>query len=375
MEAATGKERNIVVFYDDPCIDGAASAWAICNGFKDKKGVNIEYVPLGHGRPEDDKHKVIDAVKDGAEVIFVDTSPTDTTLDALLKPGEDAPKIDSLTVIDHHASEVGRLEAYKKKMGKRKKGQPDFQLHLDVDKPSAASFAWEIFNGNKPAPKLLEWVGKMEPPVSLKTNRDYAIASYIDSKDVFSSTEQAFATLDELAATDEAVMVGQGNAILADQLNNTKGLKNAIRYANIELLPGVTQWMPIVNANVQDFGRRINEALLEQAGAGATCGVIGAWHVEGKGDVKLSLRTNGVPNAGLVAKHLGETIGNGGGGHPTDAAMQFESMEQFVANVKTCSRQEMLEQIWSEAERAVVSSSHADAVTRNGAHKRNGNMR
>ncbi len=358
--------RSIVVFYDSPCIDGASAAWAVNEAFKDDPSVKVDYVPLSYGKPEERTQKILNNVFDGAEVVFVDTSPKDDTLERLFSPNDDTPQIKKLTVIDHHVSEVARLKKFE--MAQKAKGPnrsgPAFEFVLDAEKEAAAIQAWEHFNPGKQAPALLEWVGKMEPPVRLKTPRDFALAAFVDSKDILTPGE-VFATIDSLVVLSEEDMVAQGNAILADQFNNIKkGIKHSLLYTKLELLPGHNEWVPIVNANVQNFGRRVNEALVEEASAGTTCGVAGAWHVQGDGTVKLSLRSKGVPDAGKISQHLGSTIGVGGGGHATDAVVQFDNLVHFTQSVPLYTREQMLAERWES--KAV--GTHTASLKRGGAN-------
>lgn len=342
--------RNIVVFYDSPCIDGACSAWAVNEALREQPDLNVEYVPIGYGKPEERTQKILSHLHDGAEVIFVDTSPKDDTLDLLFHPNDATPKIKKLTVLDHHASEVSRMRQYERMEKLKVNGmQPALQFEFIVNekKPSAAVMAWEYFHKDKPVPKLLEWVGKMEPPVKLKNDHEYAIAAFIDSKDIVSPKE-VFRTIDDLAPISEEKMVSQGNAILAEQMNNiNKGIKTSQLYTKLELLPGHTEWIPIVNANVQNFGRRVDEALLEEAYAGTTCGVSAAWFVQNDGTVKMSLRSRGTPDVGMVAQHVGRTIGVSGGGHAPSAVVQFADLSQFAANVKLYSKEKMIAEMWN----------------------------
>ncbi len=357
--------RNIVVFYDSPCIDGAAAAWAVNEGLKNQPDTNVEYVPIGYGKPEERTQKILSHLHNGAEVIFVDTSPKDDTLELIFNPTDQIPKIKKLTVLDHHASEVARLKRFE--LGQKAKAtaspdSPDFEFIIDADKPAAALLAWEHFNKDKTAPKLLEWVGQMEPPVRLKTHRDFAMAAFIDSKDILTPKE-VFSTIDSLVSLSEDEMVAQGNAILADQFNNIKkGIKNSLLFTKLELLPGREEWVPIVNANVQNFGRRVNEALIEEACAGTTCGVSGAWFVQGDGTVKLSLRSKGIPDVGKIAQHMGNTVGVGGGGHPTDAVVQFDNLVQFTQAVSLHTKEQMMANRWDSK----ALGPHTAAVKRTG---------
>jgi hypothetical protein len=342
--------RSIIIFYDDPCLDGAASMWVAYNALKEDSSANIECIPIGYGKPEERTQRILGHLHDGAEVIFLDTSPKDDTLDILFNPSEHTPKIAKLTVLDHHASEVARVkkfEASRASITTPHAQAPAFEFILDAQQPAAALLAWEYYHPNKPTPKLLEWVGLMEPPVRLKTNRDDAVAAFIDSKDI-STPENILSTIDCLITLSEDEMVARGNSILADQFNNiNKGIKTSLLYAKLELLPNKKEWIPLVNANVQNFGRRVNVALIEEAYAGTTCGISGAWFVQGDGIVKLSLRSKGQPDVGEVAKYLGKTIGIGGGGHPTDAVVQFENMTQFTQNVHLMTKEQMLTERWA----------------------------
>lgn len=338
------EDKTIIVFYDSPCIDGAASAYAVKNHFADQEGVNVEFVPLGFGIPEARKQKVLDNLRDGVEVIFVDTSPKDITLESLINPSEDEPKITNLTVIDHHLSEVERLAIFRKDHGKGKKGAPKITFIIDADQPSAASLTWDTYN-EEPAPKLFSWIGKMEPPDDLRSENELAIAAYIDSLDIYSSPEEAFKSIEILLSTDEETMLELGRPIHADNTRRANKLLDKATFAELELMPGVKEWVPVINGDVQDYGRGIDRALTRLACSGATCGVVGVWFEQKDATIKLSLRTAGFPDAGQIAKHLATTIGSGpraGGGHPSAAVAMFDDMDQFGNNVKKLSREDMI---------------------------------
>jgi nanoRNase/pAp phosphatase (c-di-AMP/oligoRNAs hydrolase) len=343
----TGK--NLVVFYDSPCVDGAASAWIIHEALKNAPDVEVDYVPIGYGRPEERTRQIMAHLRDGVEALFVDNSPKDDTLALLFTPPEGTPRIAKLTVVDHHASEVARMKQFEMNLKSGTTNAPVgplYDFHLDGSKPAAALMVWELFNPDRTPPKILEWIGQMEPPVRLRTHRDYAMAAFIDSKDIL-SPDQIFASISALATMSDDEMLTQGNAILAEQLSNIKkGIHTAMLYTKLALLPRQKMWMPIVNANVQNFGRRINEALLEIACSGTTCGVVAAWCVLGDGTVKMSLRSKGTPNVGAIAQYLGGKIGVGGGGHATDAVVQFKDLAQFATRVKLHKREDMIKIMW-----------------------------
>jgi hypothetical protein len=134
-----------------------------------------------------------------------------------------------------------------------------------------------------------------------------------------------------------------GKVIFADQKNNIeKSIKTSFRYAKMEVLSGRSEWAPLVNANVLSFGRGIDDALVEEAHRSTTFGAAGAWFVQKDGTVKLSLRSNGTPDLGPIAKHLGKTIGFDGGGRSKAACVYFTDLICFWQSVKTYSYEEMM---------------------------------
>jgi len=341
-------KREVVVFYDSPCIDGAAAAWSIKQAFDQNPAIEVQYVPLTYGKPGDRTRKILSHLKDGMEAIFVDTTPKDDTLDLLFNP-ECTPRIRKLSILDHHTSEVRRLLAFQERIRaldpNAYAGTPALEFVLNPEKPAAALLAWDYFNPGKPAPQLLHWVGKMEPPVTLKTDDDYAMAAFIDSKDIMDPKEM-FAAIDSLVSMPEKDMLAQGNAIRAYQANTIKkSVKSNLTFTQLELEPGKREWIPLVNANVQNFGRGVNEALIDESHSSTTAGVSGAWSVQGDGTVKLSLRSRGQPDVAAMAQHLATTVGMSGGGHPSDAVVQFESLEQFTKAVPIYTREQMAEEI------------------------------
>lgn len=64
-------------------------------------------------------------------------------------------------------------------------------------------------------------------PCSAETNRDFAIAAFIDLKDI-STPENIFSSIGSLIDLSEKEMVTRGNSILADQFNNiNKSIKTS----------------------------------------------------------------------------------------------------------------------------------------------------
>jgi hypothetical protein len=338
-----------VVFYDSPCIDGAGAAWCFVEKYRSDPDAHLELVPLSHGDPETRKSRILQNIISDAEVYFVDTAPKDEELTALMSPlisenGNENNRIKSVTIWDHHATEAERIRNFKPP---EIEGftPPKLVKEIDLSMPSAAIMVWKkLFK--EPPPEFFEWIGKMEPPITLRNHTEYAVSAFLDSKDI-SSPGRLISTFNELAKINTKHMVAEGNAILADQLNNTSKLLENVMYAHLELLPGCGKmWIPLFNANVQNFGRGINTTLIEVANKGTTPGVAGTWFQQGDGSIRLSLRTSGHPDAGKIAKHLGKAIGVDGGGHRTDAVVQFKDLRQFVENVPLYTKEQMHELQW-----------------------------
>ena len=338
--------RNIIVFYDAPCIDGAGAAWCFNKKYGEDTNVNLELVPLPHGAPAIREQTILSNVSNGGDVYFVDTSPKDSELTKLLSVnGTSKVNVQSVTIWDHHITELERLQNFQSSYISDG-NSPDLEVDIDVEMPSAALMVWEKLFVEEPPPELLKWIGKMEPPVTLSTNQNYAIAAFIDSRPIKTPVELVN-TFNELVAMSTGDMLNKGNSILADQHNNTDKMRDTTMFTHLQLLPDVEKiWMPLVNANVQNFGRRINEALIDEGSKGTTAGVSGAWFAQGDGSVKLSLRTEGTPDAGKISQYLGSTIGVDGGGHATDAVVQFKDLQQFVQNVPLYTKAQMKALQW-----------------------------
>lgn len=342
-------KKNITVFYHHPCLDGSAAAWVFHKKWGGDKNISLRFVPLAHGDPEAQARKILDNAGADTELFFLDMSPGEALLDRLLTPDDSgAAYARSVTLIDHHASNAEDLKDYK---APRSEGftPPELRMVLDARAPAASVMVWKELFGAQAPPDLMNWVGKIDSPSDLHTSEEYAVAAFIDSKDI-TTPELAFASFDAIEKMPVDEMVHHGNAIQADQLNNIKKLYSNMLYAQLELMPGAGRmWMPVVNADIQNFGRRISEALVEEANKGTSVGVAGVWFVKGDGTVTMSIRTNGLPDAGQVAKHLGATIGVAGGGHMTDAAVHFRDVAQFFANVKLRTRDQMRALQWQAA--------------------------
>lgn len=339
--------RKIVVFYDDPCIDGSVSAKIVKDAFKDNPAVKIVFVPISYGSPQIRTQKILSHLSDGAEVIFLDTSPKDDTLEILFNPETQHPRIKKLTIFDHHPTEVARIQDFARALRSKLAGSiapnvPELELFLNPAKSSAALIVWDHFNRGKPAPSLLGLVGRIESSTEEPSRHDKEIMAYFDSL-ISLTPEETFNNLETRFMLTEEEILPYGRAIFLAQKNNIeKSIKTSFRYAKMEVLPGRSEWVPLVTGNVLSFGRGIDDALVKEAQRSTTFGVAGAWFVQKDGTVKLSLRSRGAPDVGRIAKHLGITIGFDGGGRTKAACVYFTDLLQFAQNVKTYSKEEMM---------------------------------
>ncbi len=357
---------DILVFYDDD-IDGAAAAWAFNESLNDDGlGEKVRYVPVGYDLFRQDKILQNCAhLNSGGRIIFLDTAPDNQTLDLLFRPTDGRPNIATITIVDHHSSEIRRLQNYanthRQDAGTgetQTSPKPNLDLILDSKKPAAALLAWEHFNPGKLAPDLFNWIGKMEAD-SLEADDEWARAALIDGEDI-STPEMAFQAIDYLINLKDSEMVASGNSMIAGQFSQIqKALKNSMTYASLELLPGMPpMWVPLINANVLQYNRRIDQAFLKAAEG---YDVVGIWNVNGDAGVSLSLRSNGVPDVGEIAKYLKTTIARDGGGRATAAAVHFDDIHHFLNSVKLCSKEQMTAAKWAPAPASIVGH-HTAAV-------------
>jgi hypothetical protein len=127
-------------------------------------------------------------------------------------------------------------------------------------------------------------------------------------------------------------------------------MDESLCYTCLETAPGKQRWIPLVNLAVRKCGRVVDYYLLENAaqqlklmgGNPSAFKVAGAWFVDAKGVVQLSLRTNGHPDAGAIAHHLGDTIGLSGGGRERASCIQFKNEAHFFSAVPFFTRAQML---------------------------------
>lgn len=317
--------KHLVVVYHEACIDGLASAWAFDQRFGDDGNVHVSYIPLGHHDIPAAEEKIRHEIDVGTEVFFVDVAPSKTLLDELMAPlTSGLPSAKSVTVIDHHKSAADIFTNYKPPADAQ---APQLSLQFDAEHPSAANMVWDRLLPQRDKPVFLKLIAKMDVAKDIKEDRDLAAAAMIDSKPI-KNIADAFYSFQELSNMSMHDMVVGGQSILSDQANRIQKLTDNIMYTRLAL--GYTvMWVPVINADVQNFGRHISDYLREQ-GDRTGLGMAFAWYVQGNGSVTMSIRSDGEPDASKIAEFLCAHKGMKGGGHKTSAAVHFISLQQFT---------------------------------------------
>lgn len=312
-------QRHLIVAYHQDCIDGLASAWAVEQKYKDDKNVKITYVPYGHHQQDVSEKQILQAALPGSEILFVDAAPRPEFLKKLL-----SSQASLIRVIDHHKSAYEVLKDFK---------APNLQLEMDIDHPSAALMVWERLHPGKPVPDFIQMVARMDVQTDLRTPHDFAIAAYIDSKSI-RTVEDAFRSFADLAAMSLSEMTLEGSGLYRDQYNRITKLGDNVMYTQLphhEDMQGL--WIPVVNADVQNFGRSISQYLRE-LGEKTGADMAFAWYMQGNGKITMSIRSDGSPDASHIARHLCEKHGAQGGGHGTSAAVHFASLMDFYGCIR-----------------------------------------
>lgn len=329
----TKQNRDLVVVYHEGCIDGLASAWALHQKWGYEQHTTITYLPYGHHKIAEAEQNILSALTPDTELYFFDVAPEKKFLDTLLSPDADTKqKTAAVHILDHHKTAADELTQYTAPVTASFTA-PHLDIRIDESRLSASRMIWEIMQPGKPVPAFIEMIDKMDRGEGLVTEDDFAAAAFIDSGKII-PVQQAFNTFSRLSKLDAAQMAAEGRKIYEDQKNRIEGLNVNLLYAELEILPdSPAVRVPIINANVQNFGRSINNFLRDlgcQSGAGAAF----AWHMDGNGCVTMSIRTNGTPDASKIAEHLCKTTGVTGGGHDSSAAVHFASLQDFCSKIK-----------------------------------------
>lgn len=332
--------KHLVVVYHEDCIDGLAAAWAFDLKYGPDPDVHVSYIPYGHHSIPEAQEQIRSELVEGSEIYFVDVAPVKSFLDELMAPeAAKLPAPKSVHVIDHHKSAGEALRGYTPPA--RAAGAIPCDICIDANHPSAANMVWERLLPERAKPAFLEMVTKMDLSRDIKEVSDLAAAAAIDAKNI-RTVGDAFSNFLELSALSKDDMVKAGLNVLSDQQNRIEKLSDNIMYAYIALpVLDDALWVPIINADVQNFGRHISNYLRAQ-GDRTGMGMAFAWYVQGNGTVTMSIRSDGDPDASLIAEALCLHDGVKGGGHKTSAAVHFQSLHQFVQLIPLHTEMQML---------------------------------
>lgn len=337
-------KRHLIVIYHEDCIDGLASAWAFDRIWGPSPDVHVSYIPYAHHTRREAEDKIREELSADAEVFFVDVAPVKTFLDEIMAPlSSGLTPVKSVRVIDHHKSAGEALKGYAPPKDAK---APALDISIDADHPSAANMVWEALLEGEKKPVFLEMITKMDLSRDIRDDHDLAAAALIDSRNI-STVAEAFHNFDELSQLSKHDMVVAGLNILSDQHNRIARLSDNIMYTHIlvarDIAPEGALWVPVINADVQNFGRHISAYLREQ-GDRTGLGMAFAWYVQGNGNVTMSIRSDGEPDASKIAEHFCLSLPDiTGGGHKTSAAVHFPSLRLFAELVPLHTEAEMLE--------------------------------
>lgn len=132
-------------------------------------------------------------------------------------------------------------------------------------------------------------------------------------------------------------MAEKGRPIHSDQYNRILKLGDNVMFTQFDHPYLRGKHIPVVNADVQNFGRAITK-YLEELGHEAGSGVAFAWYMQGNGSITMSIRSDGTAEASDIAKYICETCPAEGGGHATSAAVHFKSLQDFARHIPLQSR-------------------------------------
>ena len=335
--------RHLIVVYHEDCIDGLASAWAFDLKWGPDPNVHVSYIPYGHHTIPEAQEQLRKEMVAGSEIFFVDVAPSKVFLDELMSPlASGLPPAKAVRVMDHHKSAGEALAGYTPPVDAQ---APKLEIHIDDHHPSADNMVWDTLLPDRKKPPFLEMIVKMDLSRDIKEEHDLAAAALIDSKNIRTIAD-AFSNFTDLSVLSKHDMVVAGQNILSDQQNRIQKLSDNVMYTRITLLNEKQQeeaiWVPVINADVQNFGRHISDYLREQ-GDRTGMGMAFAWYVQGNGTVTMSIRSDGNPDASKIAEVLCLTPGVKGGGHKTSSAVHFQSLKQFTDLIPLYTEAQMAE--------------------------------
>lgn len=315
---------RIIVYHAD-CLDGAACAWTMAQylGLSGQER-HVLYVPYNHHNIATSENTIREARTPQTAIHFVDVAPTVRFLNELSENGRAA----SIEILDHHKTAATRFQQYP--------AAAHVSIHIDPATPSAVAMIWRKLYPERTLPDLFKMIDKMDGSArGLKTEDDFSAAAMIDARNI-RTVEQAFASLPEMIQTPLPQMVAEGRHLVATQDQKIDALFETAAEARVIIDSDETPVsIPVVNADVTDYGRGISARLAELGKIFGT-GMAMAWTERPGGAVSVSLRSDGEPDVSKIADYLAESLNIDGGGHADAAAIHFETVNDFMkwANIQ-----------------------------------------
>jgi len=323
----------VLVLYHADCLDGFGAAYAAWRHFGD----DAEYRPMHYGQPwsADDLA--------GREVFILDASyPRAVLL-------EMASHVGSLTQLDHHASARDEWrELLVHDAGNALWRHRDEQLPLTVAfdmERSGTHLAWDWFHAGRPLPRALAHIEDQDLwRFRLPGTRAFCRALRLRPFEfsawdaVVRDSDSAASLADNApyqALLREGEAVGRFFDVEVGRLAAGNAASVVLPGEPIDALQSVGQGLPIVQAGGVNyravpglainanplFASELGSLLAEKSGG---FGMV--WHVDAKGQVKVSLRAAGQVNVAHMAAHYG------GGGHPNAAGFRM-ALSRFLREI------------------------------------------
>jgi hypothetical protein len=203
---------------------------------------------------------------------------------------------------------------------------------------SGASITYNELFPRKRLPQAIELAEMIDLEQTHK--RDFfTVAAYVDSLPI-NSLNEAIHSCEQINGMRIEDIIQQGRSIRRSNAIAIDKTMDSASWTKVQILPDTNPvYVPVINANPQLLGREYSIRLREMAEKSAPGFTSFSWF-EDKGVVRVSVRTNGIPDAGKVASYIGK-FGLGGGGHHDSAAAQF-TVEQFNAAFKRETQQQVV---------------------------------
>lgn len=298
--------KNIIVVYHANCLDGLASAYSAWLKFKDE----AEYIPMQYGEK-------IDFEIEDKEIYILDFSFS--YLDMLYIVN----RAKSVLIIDHHETTAKTLL----------KHFPDNLLY-NVSK-SGCVLSWEYFLLNQPIPLLLQhiqdndiWAYKMQYTKEIIT---FLYQKLIVGHQLQNNDYQQFIAFDFYCKNShvygeflQKVIFEPGKLLYDTFLSDVNSL---VKQRHLCLLKNKQTGDILKTWAVNAPDKYASEVGNQLAKLSGTFGVV--YHINGKLNLKVSLRSEGDYNVAEIAEAFG------GGGHKNSAAFINDDYFSFLIGNET----------------------------------------